>query len=163
MTSVKWLDRIDAVAESFDGYQMEAYRFRQSQDDAGQPVNLIQVRALMIPPGIPDFLTRTRVLEPGTVALSGRAWVGRSDVSRVEVSVDGGARWAEAQLGERISTHAWRSWSYRWEAAPGKHILCVRATDTAGNVQPLDQPWNYHGMGNNMVQRVEVVVESARA
>ncbi len=35
----------------------------------------------------------------------------------------------------------------------------LRATDTAGAVQPLDQPWNLQGMRNNMVQRVEVVVE----
>jgi hypothetical protein len=35
----------------------------------------------------------------------------------------------------------------------------VRATDSQGNVQPVEQPWNHHGMGNNMAQRVEVIVE----
>jgi hypothetical protein len=34
----------------------------------------------------------------------------------------------------------------------------VRARDSAGNVQP-DAFWNYQGMGNNMVQQVEVIVE----
>jgi len=34
----------------------------------------------------------------------------------------------------------------------------TRATDAAGNVQPVDQPWNYQGMENNMVQRVDVLV-----
>jgi sulfane dehydrogenase subunit SoxC len=63
MTSVKWLDRIEAVAERFEGYQMaRAYRYAQSQDDPGEPVNLIRVRALMIPPGIPDFVSRTRLV-----------------------------------------------------------------------------------------------------
>jgi len=26
-------------------------------------------------------------------------------------------------------------------------------------MQPFDQPWTYQGMGNNMVQRVDVIVE----
>jgi hypothetical protein len=50
-------------------------------------------------------------------------------------------------------------WAFNWEATPGEYTLCARAADTEGNVQPLNQPWNFHGMGNNMVQRVNVVVE----
>ena len=60
---------------------------------------------------------------------------------------------------ERVSTYAWQAWSMRWDATPGTYTLCVRATDTEGNVQPVTQPWNFQGMGNNMVQRVDVVVE----
>ena len=53
---------------------------------------------------------------------------------------------------------AWRGWSFEWEAAPGEHELACRATDAAGDVQPLAAPWNYQGMGNNVVQRVNVSV-----
>src|SRR5947199_4029913 len=71
MASVKWLDRIEAVAEPFQGYQMvRAYRYAQAADDPGEPVNAIRVRALMIPPGIPDFMTRTRLVEPSLLAVS---------------------------------------------------------------------------------------------
>lgn len=160
MTSVKWLHSIDAVAQPFDGYQMvHSYRYSRSADEPGDPVSLIRVRALMIPPGIPDFLTRARLVEAGPVILRGRAWAGRSPVVRVEVSADGGRSWAEAELGDEVSPYAWRGWSLRWDAAPGRHVLCVRARDEDGNAQPLDQPWSYQGMGNNMVQRVEVLVE----
>jgi hypothetical protein len=34
----------------------------------------------------------------------------------------------------------------------------VRATDGAGWSQPTEQPWNHHGLANNMVQRVAVIV-----
>jgi hypothetical protein len=34
----------------------------------------------------------------------------------------------------------------------------VRATDGAGNVQPVGQNWNREGVQNNSVQRVQVVV-----
>ena len=159
MTSVKWLDRIEAISEPFQGYQMESYRYSQGADEPGQPVDLIRVRALMIPPGIPDFLTRGRLVESGPVNLEGRAWAGRLGVCRVEVSVDSGSTWSDAQLGEQVSPYAWRGWSFKWESQAGRYTLCVRATDTEGHVQPVDQPWNFKGMGNNMVQRVDVLVE----
>ena len=84
MASVKWLDRIEAIAKPFQGYQMDhTYRYSQSAEDQGEAVTLIRVRALMVPPGIPDFVTRSRLVEAGTVTVEGRAWVGRADVSRV--------------------------------------------------------------------------------
>jgi len=103
MTNVKWLDSIEVISGSFDGYQVaEAYRYTQTADDPGEPVSYIRVKALMVPPGIPDFVTRVRLLEPGPTTLSGRAWAGRLNVSRVEVSADGGAIWADARLGEQV-------------------------------------------------------------
>ena len=168
MTSVKWLDRIEAIAKPFDGYQMSAtYRFSQTKNDPGEPVTLIRVRALMSPPGIPDFMTRTRLVEPGPVSITGRAWAGRQQVAGVEVSTDGGSTWAPASLDVRgdepvdgpVSPFAWRPWSFQWDARPGRYTLLVRATDSQGNVQPVSQPWNFQGMGNNIAQRVEVLVE----
>ena len=159
MASVKWLDRIEAVAEPFQGYQMvRAYRYAQSAEDPGEAVNVMRARALMIPPGIPDFMTRERLVNAGPVTLTGKAWAGHGGVSRVELSVDGGATWSEAQLGDSASPHAWRSWTFVWNARPGAYTLCVRASDVNGDVQPVDQQWNFGGYGNNGVQRVNVVV-----
>ena len=53
MTSVKWLDSIEVIEEPFRGYQMTSYRYAQDADDPGVRVDLIRVRALMAPPGIP--------------------------------------------------------------------------------------------------------------
>ena len=159
MTSVKWLENIEAVAEPFTGYQMEqTYRYKNSPDDPGEPVSTMRVRALMIPPGIPDFMTRTRLMDAGEVALSGKAWAGRLDVTKVEVSTDDGMSWQDAELGKQVGRFAWRNWSYRWDAKPGRHYLLVRAADEEGNIQPTAQPWTMQGMGNNLVQRVEVIV-----
>jgi sulfane dehydrogenase subunit SoxC len=73
--------------------------------------------------------------------------------------VDGGHTWALAELGESVSTYAWRAWSYEWDATrPGDHELSVRATDGAGNTQPEAQSWNREGVQNNAVQSVRVVV-----
>jgi hypothetical protein len=160
MTSVKWLRSITAVREPFAGYQQaQAYRMRRSEDEEGEPVSLIAPRALMIPPGIPDFLTRSRLVDRGPVRIEGRAWSGRGDIAGVEFSADGGGSWAEAELGESAGRHAWRGWSYLWEpAAAGAHELCCRARDAAGNGQPLHAAWNVGGYANNAVQRVAVAV-----
>ena len=160
MASVKWLTTIEAVGEQFQGYQVaKSYRYTQVKGEPGEPVTLIRVRALMAPPGIGDTLTRGRLVTAGPHLLTGRAWAGRLGVSRVEVSVDGGSNWSDADLGEQVSTFAWLPWSFEWNAVPGWQTLSVRATDNQEIVQPVDQFWNAQGMGNNMAQVVRVLVE----
>ena len=160
MTSVKWLSRITLVDEPFAGYQQRhSYRVRQEEDEAGVPITSIAPRALMTPPGIPDFLTRARVVEAGVCELSGRAWSGRAEVEAVDVSVDGGETWAPAEVGPAaLGRYAWQAWTFVWEATPGEYELCCRARDAAGNEQPLAPAWNLGGYVNNAVQRVSVTV-----
>jgi DMSO/TMAO reductase YedYZ molybdopterin-dependent catalytic subunit len=158
MASVKWLTRITAVSEPFEGFQQLAYRYRQLPEDDGVPVTRMDPRSLMIPPGLPDFLTRSRIVDAGRHELRGRAWSGWGSIERVEVSADGGSTWEAAELGEVVSPYAWRSWSFDWDAGPGTAELCCRATDAAGNEQPLEPSWNLGGFSNNAVQRVSVEV-----
>jgi sulfane dehydrogenase subunit SoxC len=163
MASVKWLRGITVLDEAFTGYQQAtAYHFRRSQDDPGAPVTRMLPRALMVPPGIPDFMSRVRFLAPSRQVLLGRAWSGRGPVTKVEVSVDGGRTWAPADLGDQGPPFAWRSWTYEWDATrAGEYELCARATDASGNVQPDEQSWSSEGVQNNAVQRVRVVVSES--
>ena len=160
MTSVKWLSRVSLLDTPFDGYQMRhSYRVRLDEDEPGDPIELIAPRALMVPPGIPEFASRARVVEAGSCELEGRAWSGEAEVVAVDVSTDAGENWAPAELGDAaLGRWAWRSWRYAWEAEPGEHELCCRARDAAGNEQPLEPPWNVGGYKNNAVQRVAVTV-----
>ena len=157
MTQVKWLTRIEAVTEPFQGYQQSAtYRYQRDADDPGEPVARMRVRALMIPPGYPDFMTRRRFVESGSVEVRGRAWSGDAPVEGVELGVDG--VWSPAVLDPPMDEFAWRGWHAVWRAATGEHVLACRARDAAGNVQPLSQNWNRQGMGNTQVQEVTVTV-----
>lgn len=157
MTHVKWLRQIDAITEPFDGYQQRvAYRYRQDASDPGEPVSLIKPRALMAPPGFPDFLTRRRTVDQGRVRVAGRAWSGSGEIVRVELGVDG--RWQDAELGPAPGRYVWRGWTCAWDATPGEHVLTCRATDGQGNQQPVEPHWNLQGMGNNVVQSVSVTV-----
>jgi DMSO/TMAO reductase YedYZ molybdopterin-dependent catalytic subunit len=160
MAHVKWLRSISALTEPFTGYQnASAYRYSQSRAEAGESVTLMRVRSLMVPPGIPDFLTRMRVVARGPVALTGRAWSGRAAITRVEVSTDGGDSWAPTELRPPSHPHAWQAWHYAWDAStPGVYELLCRAEDATGAVQPVEQHWTARGMGNNAAQRVRVQV-----
>jgi sulfane dehydrogenase subunit SoxC len=160
MTNVKWLTSIEVSDRPFEGYyQATSYNVRLDDDDPGEPVTRIVPRSLMVPPGIPDFYSRVRKVEAGRCEIDGRAWSGRGAIRTVEFSDDGGATWAPAEVEPPVlGEAAWQGWRVLWTAAPGDHELCCRATDEAGNTQPLEPEWNTGGYLNNAVQRVPVRV-----
>ncbi|EHR52604.1 sulfite oxidase-like oxidoreductase [Saccharomonospora marina XMU15] len=158
MAHVKWLRSIELIEEPFTGFQNTvAYRIRQDGDEQGDAVTRTAPRALLIPPGFPDFQTRERFVHPGTVELTGRAWSGAAALAAVEFSHDDGRTWSRARLGpDDGGRWAWRRWSAVWEAVPGRHTLAVRAVDAAGNTQPDAGSWNRGGFANNLPHRVPV-------
>jgi DMSO/TMAO reductase YedYZ molybdopterin-dependent catalytic subunit len=159
MQNVKWLTRITVLKEPSTGFQNAVgYRMYDADGVPGEPLTRMLPRSLTVPPGVPEFLTRERHLESGPVTLRGRAWSGHAPIERVEVSTDDGASFEAAVLDPPLGEHAWRGWRFDWEATEGEHVLCSRATDAAGNTQPLDTPWNLKGYANNAVERVRVVV-----
>jgi sulfane dehydrogenase subunit SoxC len=163
MTNVKWLTSVTVDDKPFSGYQQEtSYRLRSEASEPGLPVERMMPRALVVPPGIPDFLSRTRLVTAGASTLHGRAWSGYGAIVRVEVSTDAGTTWVDADLDEpRLGPDAWQHWQCDWVAEPGTHELWCRATDRAGNQQPLAGSWNVGGYTNNAVHRVSVVVGPA--
>jgi DMSO/TMAO reductase YedYZ molybdopterin-dependent catalytic subunit len=157
MASVKWLERIEVIDHAFDGVQQAlSYHFRSVPGEKGVPCTYMQVNSLMAPPGIPDYYGRSRTVDAGPVEILGRAWSGFGAITRVEVAVDGA--WRDALLAAPGGAHAWRRWTLRWDAAPGTHELCCRATDETGVTQPLEPVWDVTGFGNNAAQRIEVKV-----
>jgi len=163
MTNVKWLDTIDVIDYHFDGYQMRAYSYIQKHDETvtrDKRVKHLKVRALMVPPGFPDFFTRKRLVEAAPVVrLEGRAWAGNMPVKSVEVSTDGGHSWQPARLGGSLGKYAWTHWDFDWkDVRPGHYTLTCRATDVKGGVQDPVDVFNYYAMGTTAPQVVEVLV-----
>jgi DMSO/TMAO reductase YedYZ molybdopterin-dependent catalytic subunit len=70
----------------------------------------------------------------GSVSIAGVAWAQHRGIDRVEVRVDDGP-WVEAELAAEDTIDTWRQWVYRWDAAPGRRTIAVRATDGDGRTQ----------------------------
>jgi DMSO/TMAO reductase YedYZ molybdopterin-dependent catalytic subunit len=158
MASVKWVNRIEALANPYDGYQqVKAYKYRVVDGGPETPVTHMRVKSLLVPPGIPDWYSRTRLVDAGPTPLFGRAWSGRGvPIVRVEVGLNGG--WSDARLEPARGKYAWHGWRLLWNAEPGRHELACRATDADGATQPLEGSWDVGGFGNNGVHRVSVTV-----
>jgi DMSO/TMAO reductase YedYZ molybdopterin-dependent catalytic subunit len=85
-----------------------------------------------------DVPTDGAKLPAGTRTIAGVAWAPSRGISRVEVQIDGGA-WRDAELGRVASANTWVQWIYRWDSAPGRHQIRVRATDGTGAVQTAER------------------------
>jgi DMSO/TMAO reductase YedYZ molybdopterin-dependent catalytic subunit len=159
MAHVKWLGAIEVIQSAFEGFQnATAYRLRTQPGEAGSPVSRIEPRALIVPPGFPDFMSRARFVHPGAVTLVGRAWSGWGPVERVEVSTDGGATWSPAVVEATRNRWSWSRFTFTWQAEPGDYELLARAFDGSGRAQPIEAEWNRGGFANNSAQRLKAVV-----
>lgn len=155
MASVKWLIKTTVLSEPFKGYfQKERYLYVGEHGTPNNtPVTLMRVRAVI---GRPN---ECEIVDLRPVEVVGIAWSGVSAIKRVEISTDAGHSWAEAELEVAPSSYATTPWHFLWmPPCSGTYILMARATDSAGNTQPLNSIWNAYGYGNNVVQSVRVTV-----
>ncbi|MGI9071271.1 MAG: hypothetical protein ACR2JB_08135 [Bryobacteraceae bacterium] len=97
----------------------------------------------------------------GRYAIVGAAWSGLKAVVQVEVSVDNGETWSDAEFTDPIRPFAWRRWKFNWQtsAAPDRRILLARATDEAGNVQPAEHDRKHGSYMVHHTLSVHVFVE----
>lgn len=158
---MKWLMRISAQVEPIKGFYYEtAYRWPNTPGAPGvsfKPEEMHPVTDLAVKSNI---TTHPRTARSGqTYTIRGFAFSGAPDISKVEVSDDGGATWSDAQLDSRHDPYAWRLWSYRWTPrAKGKATITARATDSRGVVQPQTTTWNQSGYLYNAWHSVDVEV-----
>jgi DMSO/TMAO reductase YedYZ molybdopterin-dependent catalytic subunit len=161
MASVKWLTRIHAVREPFQGYwQTSDYGYWGSLD--GEPVRRplaeMKLKSEIARPHVYETLLPNRIY-----TVFGAAWAGETDVTKIVVSTDGGRNWAEAHFLDPVRRHAWRRWTFDWltPRRPGRYTLLALARDANGNVQPDQHDWNYGSYVINHPLPIEVFVEDA--
>ncbi|XP_041267558.1 sulfite oxidase, mitochondrial isoform X2 [Onychostruthus taczanowskii] len=124
-------------------------------------------------PAIQELPVQSAITEPragaavpaGELTVKGYAWSGGGrEVVRVDVSLDGGRTWREAELGPRPRRGrgwAWALWELRAPAAAGARLdIVCKAVDRSYNVQPdsVAPIWNLRGVLSNAWHRVSVTV-----
>jgi DMSO/TMAO reductase YedYZ molybdopterin-dependent catalytic subunit len=164
-SSVKWVVRISATAQANTGFFMNpGYRYPKYALPPGTPAKPAELEVIEGMP-VKSCITAPedqQKIAPEPITIRGFAWAGENAIERVEISVDGGSRWRDAQLSPKKLPFAWRLWSLEWQPAdPGYYTLMSRATDTAGRVQPIVSPWNPSGYLWNAIDRVGITVEKS--
>jgi hypothetical protein len=154
MAHVKWLTQITVLTKPFSGYfQGEKYVLRY-RDGTEKPVQEMQVKSSITSPTANDTLGCCKAY-----SIRGHAWSGRTNISKVEISVDGGNSWVKAQLTEPSSEYSWQQWNYSWTpCSPGRHTILARATNSDGIQQPSKSVWNELGYQVNGVKPITIHV-----
>ncbi len=155
---VKWLERIEIRSRPWEGYfQHVAYRLLPPDGKpgpgAGMPLGLVALNSDVLSP------VDGETVAAGPVEVRGYAFAGGERyVARVDVSIDGGASWSQAELLEDLGRWAWRQWRITFDLAPGEHEILVRAWDSSAATQPEENAtlWNPKGYVNNARPRVRV-------
>lgn len=152
INSIKWIAKITAVDQPFVGFYNNRYYVYETPGLPKTPVQALGVKSFIARP-----TADTPVPANTAVMINGFAWSSLGEITKVEVSTDGGQSWHDAELLQPILRWAWVRWQYAWNTpAPGTVTLKSRATDKAGNVQPATVAWNRYGYGNNAIQSVSV-------
>ncbi len=122
MKMPKWLSRIEFVDKEYLGFWE-----RQGWSNVGDR----HVQAV-----IDDPHTMGKI-QGQTFVVTGYAIGGKSGVSKVEISTDGGDSWEPVEVFSNPQpSQMWAFWKYVWKNPPkGRQTLKVRATDGRGNVQ----------------------------
>jgi len=159
---IKWLRSITARETESEGFYMQtAYRIPRTPISPGTtpapkdmvPVMELNVKSLIAAPLSGAVITQTNV------DVSGVAFTGKGKVVRVDLSVDGGKRWFQADLGEQRSPGTWQQWRWRFQPAQAGHYqIWSRATDSSGSTQPETAIWNPSGYLWNGIDRIECAV-----
>lgn len=158
---VKHLNEITVLDRPLDNFWMStAYRIPDNDCNCvapgaapakTRPIGRFKVRSF-----ITSVQDGAKVAAGQPLTLRGIAFDGGSGIRRVEVSVDGGAVWTAARLGEDLGNYSFRGWDVPVTLPPGRQALKVRAVSNAGETQPMEQPWNPAGYLRNLIETVTV-------
>jgi len=164
-TSIKWLKRIFVRNKEHDGAKMTGYSYRVPRYKVApgshipkQDMKIIEsmpVKSLITFPKSPLNLKNKKSL-----LVRGHAWAGDQSVQDVHLSINFGASWLKTSLTAPINPYAWQNWNTVINfPQKGYYEIWARATDSAGEMQPMVVPgWNPKGYLNNAMHRIAVNV-----
>src|SRR6266700_1838213 len=107
--SCKWLAEITVQDKPGDGnFMIPGYRMPNQPVKPGEtvkPEDTHSVTALTVKSVIASPSDGAK-LKPGAQVIQGVAWAGEADITRVDISTDGGSSWSPAQLGKDQAKYA---------------------------------------------------------
>ena len=130
--NIKWLRRLEVAREPVMARNETArYTELQPSGKARMFTFVMDAKSLITSPSPGQKLDGK-----GVYQIRGLAWTGRGRIRSVDVSTDGGAHWAQAQLQEPVLPMAFTRFRIGWDWSGAPALLKSRATDETGYVQP---------------------------
>jgi sulfane dehydrogenase subunit SoxC len=132
--NVKWLRRIEISDEPFHTRE-ETSKYTEivGEGKIRQFSFVMDARSIITYPSYPQSI------EKGWIEIQGIAWSGRGKVQSVEISVDGGKKWQQAELQSPILDKAHTRFRYLWHWHGQETVILSRTTDETGYQQPTLQ------------------------
>jgi DMSO/TMAO reductase YedYZ molybdopterin-dependent catalytic subunit len=161
---VKHLSEIEVLDHVYDGFFM-AKGYRVPDNDCfciapgttpaqTRPISKLPVRSFITSVKQGDVLPLNK-----SVVLKGIAFDDGAGVNKVEISIDGGNVWREATLGQDLGRFSFREWTLAITfTSKGATQLMVRASNRAGETQPLQADWNPAGYRRHVIETSHVTV-----
>jgi sulfane dehydrogenase subunit SoxC len=130
--SIKWLRRLRVAAEpTYSREETSKYSDLMPDGSVREFTFYMEAKSIVTRPS-----GGQRLSAPGFHEISGIAWSGRGNIKRVDVSVDGGKSWQQAQLQEPVLTRALTRFRLPWHWDGQPAVIQSRAVDETGYVQP---------------------------
>lgn len=144
--NVKWLRQIKVVDQPYMTRE-ETSKYSDLLPDG----RARQFTFEMDPKSVITFPSGGQQLRgPGFYEIQGLAWSGRGSIRGVEVSTDGGATWASAELQQPVLRMAHTRFRLAWNWDGRETLLQSRCTDDQGGYQPtLDEMLRVRGASYN--------------
>lgn len=153
IASTKWIVGLEVIDRAFAGhYNAESYVIIDENGKVLRPVREMPVKSVITAPA------PGTTLSAGAQTIAGYAWSGYGAIAKVEISVDGGATWAEAAIAHQAGRLSWVRFEHPWDAQTGDARLRSRATDDLALQQPEQPEWNAKGYELNAIFEVQVTV-----
>jgi sulfane dehydrogenase subunit SoxC len=130
--NIKWLRRLHVTSEpAYSREETSKYSDLMPDGTAREFTFYMEAKSIITRPS-----GGQRLPARGFYEISGIAWSGRGKIKRVDVSLDDGKSWQEAQLQEPILTRALTRFRLPWHWDGNPTVIQSRAMDETGYVQP---------------------------
>jgi DMSO/TMAO reductase YedYZ molybdopterin-dependent catalytic subunit len=161
---VKMLNDIEVLDKPDDNYWMtKAYKLPDNPLADVRPgdtnIRTVPISTMVPRAWITNLVDGTVVRAGADIAVRGLAMGGTHGVTAVDLSTDNGRTWLPARLGPDEGRFSFRRFEARIVAPAGSALpVAVRATNRAGETQPLNQNWNPGGYRRAGVEIIHLTV-----
>ena len=134
--------------------EMDRFTSQEYPGETSTPITEVVVSSL-----ITNITDGQHFKHGQTIDVKGMAWDGGRGINLVEISIDGGNSWQNADLGRDYGNFSFRPWRFKFKPKnKGKYAVIAKASNRAGSTQVFELIWNPAGYHNNVVHKIDVVV-----